>query len=113
MAEETRKHRNWKEVGQLIIGLVVLAAMVLTVVYGVSITDCQTKFNVAYAAALRERSSIADRWRDDQIVYLRVVADPQSTPTDRHDALTAYLGSLQVSADQRDATPLPEDPRCR
>jgi uncharacterized iron-regulated membrane protein len=100
------------EVSKTVFGLVILAAMVTSVLYVNSVTSCQTNFNVAYSAVTRERSEIADRWRDEQIDYLHTVRN-EKDPDVRLAALDKYLASLEFAAAQRDTTPLPEEPRCR
>jgi phage terminase Nu1 subunit (DNA packaging protein) len=101
------------EIGRLVLGLIVLTAMVVSVAYVNNVTRCQTDFNVAYAAASRERNVIADQWRTEQIAYLKVIQDRDSTSEDRRSALDDYIAKLELAAEQRDATPLPENPRCR
>lgn len=107
------------DIGRTAVGLLALTMIGYTVYTGnqatahlKSVTECQAAFNTAYNSALIERSNIADRWRDDQIVYLDIVADSSTTQEQRHDALDTYRESLKAAAKQRDEAPLPKNPRC-
>lgn len=106
------KRLKWNEYGRTALGLIVLAAMVTSVAYVNTVTQCQTDFNVAYAAVSRERNAIADNWRLEQIDYLKTIRVEKDAAV-RLAALDEYIAKLELAAEQRDATPLPEDPRCR
>ena len=96
-----------RQVTWLVLVLMIVGSMIQTY----TATRCQADFNVVFAAASRERNVIADRWRDEQIAYLKVVR-VEKNPAVRLQALDEYLSSLEFAADRREATPLPTNPRC-
>ena len=100
------------EIVRTVLGLAILSLMVYSLISNYQTTKCQARFNQAFGAVTLIRSDATDRWRDDQIAYLDVVANPHASAAQRIASLNVYRESLRVAKAQRLATPLPKDPGC-
>lgn len=100
-------------VGWLVILLAVLS--VLTVSYTVSrqqqVVTCQADYNVAFVAALKERSEAAVTDRQAQRALFSGVVQAKD-PVSVRKLIDDYLAALDAADDRRDEHPLPERPIC-
>lgn len=99
-----------------VLGLIVIVlALASVIVTAVSVhrqqqlIECQTNYNRAFTSALSERNEAAARERAAQRELLTSTATDQAGWT---AVRQRYLDVLAQADAQRNANPLPEDPRC-
>lgn len=110
----------WRTLRRLVAGgaarqvtwLILVALIVGLMARGYAVTQCQANFNLAFARALEQRSDAADFRYQAQVDYLRSLEGLGPTDPRRNDLRRAYLTRLAQADAQRDAAPIPTNPRC-
>lgn len=77
-----------------------------------STARCQTNYNVAFALALEQRSEAADDRYQAQVDYLKQIDGIRDGDPRRLVYRRAYIDKLAQADAQRQAAPIPSNPRC-
>lgn len=105
--------RWWLEriVGALLVALslVSVAVMYRATAEMHSVTECQARYNEAFAAVNAERAEAARQDRAAIRNFLTSLGQSGATSAQRAQAYRAYLDALDAADARRDANPLPTE----